>query len=103
MADHTGYTATIRGGDLAKGMDRGSGSSMETKITSGIIENSIRIPSHPQEEGVTLIFSSFVGSGPASTVYPLPPPPKKKKKYLYHMYQEFQEPLKIFHILSTPN
>ena len=27
----------------------------------------------------TLIFSSYVGSGPASTVHPPPPPPKKKK------------------------
>ena len=31
-------------------------------------------------EGGTLIFSSYVGSGPASTVHPLPPPPKKKKQ-----------------------
>ena len=29
--------------------------------------------------GGTLIFSSYVGSGPASTVYPPPPPPPKKK------------------------
>ena len=37
----------------------------------------------------TLIFSSNVGSGPASTVHP----PKK--------YQEFQAPQKIFEILAT--
>ena len=34
-------------------------------------------------QGGTLIFSSYVGSGPVSTVQP-PPPPRKKK------YQEFQ-------------
>ena len=44
-------------------------------------------------QGGTLIFSSYVGSGPASTVHP---PPQKK-------YQEFQAPQKIFEILPTPN
>ena len=29
---------------------------------------------------ITLIFSPYVGSGPASTVHPPPPPPQKKKK-----------------------
>ena len=39
--------------------------------------------------GGTLIFSSYLGLGPASTVHP--------KKY-----QEFQVPQKIFEILATP-
>ena len=46
---------------------------------------------HPQGGGgrVTLIFSSYVGWGPASTVHP-------------QKYQEFQAPQKIFEILPTP-
>ena len=40
--------------------------------------------------GGTLIFSSYVGSGLASTVHPL----KKQKK--------IQEPPKIFEMLATP-
>ena len=42
-------------------------------------------------EGGTLIFYSYAGSGPASTVHP------QKKK------QEFQAPPKIFKNLATPN
>ena len=38
--------------------------------------------------GDTLNFSTYVGSGPASTLHP--------KKY-----QEFQAPIKIFEILAT--
>ena len=34
----------------------------------------------PHWGGVTLIFSPYVGSCPASTVHPPPPPKKKKKK-----------------------
>ena len=40
-------------------------------------------------QGGTLNFSAYVGSGPASTLYP----PKKN--------QEFQAPQKIFEILAT--
>ena len=59
-----------------------------------------------QSQGVggTLIFSSYVGSDPASTVHPPPPPPpppKKKKKK--KKKQEFQDPpKKIFEIIATP-
>ena len=41
------------------------------------------------EGGGTLIFPSYVRSGPASTVHPI-------------KYQEFQAPQKIFEILATP-
>ena len=37
----------------------------------------------------TLIFSSYVGSGPESTIHP-------------QKYQEFQAPQLIFEILATP-
>ena len=49
-------------------------------------------------QGVTLIFASYVGSGPASTVHPPPPQKKKKKKY-----QEFQAPQKNIWNFNNPN
>ena len=42
----------------------------------------------PPSQGGTLIFSTYVGSDPASTVHP-------------KIYQEFQAPPKIFEILAT--
>ena len=54
-----------------------------------------------QGEGGSLIFSSYVGSGPASTVHPPPPPPKKKQKQ-NKKKQVFQDPPKIFELIATP-
>ena len=47
-------------------------------------------PLQPRGGGGTLIFSSYVGSGPASTLHS-------------QKYQEFQAPQKIFEILAAQN
>ena len=50
--------------------------------------------STPRGSGGTLIFSSYEGSGPASTVHP--PPPKKKQ------YEEFQAPQNYIWYFGNP-
>ena len=49
-------------------------------------------------QGSTLIFSSYVDSGPASTAHPPPPPPPPKKKKIN---TNFTHPKKIFENLAT--
>ena len=58
---------------------------LHTGTSAIFLVNSILTP----EGGGTLIFSSYVGSGPASTVHP--PPPKKN-------IRNFKHPQKIFEI-----
>ena len=56
----------------------------------------------PGPRGNTLIFSSYVGLGTASTVYP-PPLQKQTTKQKKKKHQEYQALQKIFEIFATPN